>query len=208
VSDDTELTGITPVAPEGGIAPERSGGFFSSALGKVLVIGCAIGTLLLIAIVAFVIILGSSLFSGLTGGGTDTAGTSAPKSGTAPITSIPTSGSVASTGVVAPVPDIENRDVFTPRDPFKVIAPPTIPTETASTPGSTTSDNSLVLNDITTENGTKKAVLTYGGTVYTLAEGESVGTSPWKVLKIYTSSVVMLYGDDRVTLTIGQGITK
>jgi type IV pilus biogenesis protein PilP len=207
VSDETELTGITPVGPEDGLAPGRGGGFLSSTRGKVLAIGCAIGALLLVAGVALVIILGSSLLSGVTGDGGATGG-AAPTPGSVPATgSAPTTGSVPSTAAIQSVPDIENRDVFTPRDPFDVIAAPRIVVETAS--GSTSAnDNTLVLSDITTEDGEKRAVLTYNGKQYSLAEGEVVPGSPWKVLKIYTNSVVMLFGDDRVTLSVGQGITK
>lgn len=207
MSDDTELTGITPVPPEGGPAPQSGGGFLSSTVGKVLVIGGAIALLLLIAGVALAIVLGSSLLSGLTGGGTGPVSTATP----APVTSsVPTSGSTVSTGAILPVPDIENRDVFSPRDPFEPIDAPKLAVQTVSGTGGTSSanDKTLVLNDITTENGVKKAVITYSGTSYTLGEGDSVPNSPWKVFKIYTSSVVMLYGDDRVTLTVGQGITK
>lgn len=205
MSDDTELTGITPVPPEGGPAPQSGGGFFSSTAGKVLIIGGAIAILLLIAGVALVIVLGSSLLSGVTGGGTGAVGTGTP---TPTTSSVPTSSSAVSTGAILPVSDIENRDVFSPRDPFKPIDAPKLAVETVSGTGGTTNDKTLVLNDITTENGVKKAVITYSGTSYTLGEGDSVPNSPWKVLKIYTSSVVMLYGDDRVTLTVGQGITK
>ena len=48
----------------------------------------------------------------------------------------------------------------------------------------------------------------WNGTTYTLAEGEQVDDSPWKVLEINSDSVVMLFGDTRITLSTGQGITK
>jgi hypothetical protein len=35
-----------------------------------------------------------------------------------------------------------------------------------------------------------------------------VGDTPWKVLSISDTSVVMLFGDDRVTISVGQGLTK
>ena len=205
MSDETDMTGITPVAPEGGPAPTAGGGFLSSTVGKVLVIGGAIGILLVVAGVALVIVLGSSLFSG-----TGVVSTGTPTPGTAPAaSSVPASGSAISTAAILPVPDIETRDVFTVRDPFEPIAAPKLVVETASGTGtSSNNDKTLVLSDITTENGTKKVIMTYSGTSYTLGEGGSIPNSPWKVLKIYTSSVVMLFGDDRVTLTVGQGITK
>ena len=45
-------------------------------------------------------------------------------------------------------------------------------------------------------------------TEYTLSEGESIPSSPWKVLEIRTDDVVMLFGDQQVVLSIGQGINK
>jgi hypothetical protein len=57
--------------------------------------------------------------------------------------------------------------------------------------------------------GVRKAVLLYGGNTYTLAAGELVpGTSDWKVVKVNTSSVDMLFGDVPVNLKAGQTSTK
>lgn len=75
--------------------------------------------------------------------------------------------------------------------------------------GSSTADeDTLVLEDIKSVDGEQVAVLTLNGQTYELTEGERVGDSPWEVLEIGTNSVVMLFGDTQVTLSIGQGLTK
>ncbi len=48
----------------------------------------------------------------------------------------------------------------------------------------------------------------WNGTTYTAGAGEVIGSSPWKVVEVGTDSVVMLYGDTQVTLSLGQGISK
>ena len=57
-------------------------------------------------------------------------------------------------------------------------------------------------------NGEKVATFIWNGQTYVLSEGESIPDSPWKVLEINDDSVVMLFGDTRVTLSTGQGLTK
>jgi len=137
-----------------------------------------------------------------------------------PIATVPSTsatGSATSTGVVPPVADVTNRDIFTPRNPFEVIKPPKIGSATASTTSTSTSTSTsssssdsttLTLKDITSVDGEKAAVVRLGGTTYTVKKGETVGTSSWKVVSIGTSSVVFLYGDDRVTISLGQGTSK
>lgn len=211
MSDDTELTGITPVTTESG-APKPGGvrGFLASTVGRVVVIVLAVVVLVGIALVVGFLVLGSSLF----GTAPESVVTAPPPAKPAVVTTASPSAGLATSSTVAsiappPVADIEDRDVFTPRDPFKPIPAPVIETETASaSPGSGITDKSLILDDITSVNGVKKAIMTYNGTQYTLAEGDTVDSTPWKVLSIGTSSVVMLFGDDRITLTLGQGITK
>ena len=51
-------------------------------------------------------------------------------------------------------------------------------------------------------------MLSWNGQTYTLAEGESIPNTPWQVLEINSSTVVMLYGDARITLSVGVGISK
>lgn len=79
---------------------------------------------------------------------------------------------------------------------------------TGGTTGGGTGLDTLVLQDIVTDNGTRKAVLELGGETFTLAAGERLEDTPWKVLRVGDSSVTLLFGDSQVVLTVGQGIQK
>lgn len=68
--------------------------------------------------------------------------------------------------------------------------------------------NTLYLQSIISENGEPKAVFIWNGQTYTVGEGERVSDSPWKVLQINSDTVLMLYGDSQVTLSVGQGVGK
>jgi hypothetical protein len=134
----------------------------------------------------------------------------------------------------APEP-VPLTDVFTFRDIFKptvkaqktaapvpvagTAAPAGAPATASGSTGASTSgvtqptvgtagDETLYAQDIITQDGETIAVVVYSGTVYELAEGERVGDSPWQVLEIQETAIVMLYGDTKVTVAIGQGISK
>lgn len=68
--------------------------------------------------------------------------------------------------------------------------------------------NTLYLQSIISENGEPKAVFIWNGETYTVGEGDQVSDSPWMVLQINSDSVLMLYGDSQVTLSVGQGVGK
>jgi type IV pilus biogenesis protein PilP len=116
----------------------------------------------------------------------------------------------------APVP---LKRVFTFRDIFDPLIEP-IPaptgnsgtTTTSTVTGSTTttataSADTLTLQNVVSVDGEPAAVLLLNGQTYTLKAGESIAGTPWKVLSIDGQTVVMLYGDARVTLSVGQGVT-
>jgi hypothetical protein len=211
VSDDMEITGATP-STTGTAAPEEKPGgirgFFASTLGKVLLAGCAITALLVIIGTVAMIVLGVGLFSSA-----QNAAQNAPNATGTPqgVPSSTASGAVAgapsASSTVSTVPPdvavVQNRDIFTPRNPFEVIDVPVIPTETVDAVS-----NVLLLSGIHTDNGSPVAVFQWQGTQYEVGEGETIGTSPWQVIKIYDTNVVLLYGDERVTLQLGQGISK
>lgn len=144
--------------------------------------------------------------------------TGAPTTGVIvpPTTGTGTTGGTGTTtsGTLVPVATVTNAEVFTPRNPFEVIAAPTIASAATSNNKSSGSNNTtssataLTLTDITTVSGVRKAVVSLGGTSYTVGAGEQVGTSSWKVVQINTSSVVFLYGDDRITISLGTGTSK
>ncbi len=53
-----------------------------------------------------------------------------------------------------------------------------------------------------------QGVFVWNGVTYTEGAGGTIDSSPWKVLEVNSDSVVMLYGDTQVTLTVGQGVSK
>ena len=74
--------------------------------------------------------------------------------------------------------------------------------------GTSVPANTLLLEDVSEVDGEPVATFTWNGQEYTVGEGDQLGDSPWQVVDISGDTVVMLYGDNRVTLTVGQGITK
>jgi predicted lipid-binding transport protein (Tim44 family) len=179
-------------------SPKAGGlkGFMGTTLGKIVVIGLAVGVLVTILAVVAVIVLGGLGLS-LLGGLTD------QPTGVPAVTPAPGSG--VATAAVPPVAVVGESDVFTPRDPFQQIV---LPASALEGSDSAVDDaNTLTLLEIIDENGVRKAVVQLGATKYTLAAGESIGGSPWQVVSVGTSSAVMLYGDTQITLTVGQGIS-
>ncbi len=98
------------------------------------------------------------------------------------------------------------RNVFAP-----TVSPPVSVDETDSGTSDDTSvtadipDDTLVLLSIRTESGERVATFYWNGSEYDVMEGDQVADSPWEVVTINSDSVVMLYGDSRVTLTVGEG---
>ncbi len=207
---DTELNGTQPPAPEAPVpvAPRGpSGDFLSTTAGRAVLIGGAVVVLVIIAAAVGWFILGPNSLGSSTGTpGTPTVVVTNPGTPSVPATSsMPTSSTVAT----LPVAAITSRDVFTPRNPFTVIKPAVIPTSTASGSDSSLDPTQVYLTDIVTESGVRKAVIKYGGTTYTLAAGDLIPTTTdWKILKVNTGTVVVLFGDVSVTLTPGQGTSK
>lgn len=98
------------------------------------------------------------------------------------------------------------RNVFAP-----TVKRPTVVTLKSS--GSSTSTlnvpaDTLYLVSIDEVNGERMASFIWNGATYQLGEGDTLTGTPWKVLDIRSDSVVMLYGDTEVTLTVGQGLSK
>jgi type IV pilus biogenesis protein PilP len=115
----------------------------------------------------------------------------------------------------APAQEVANSEVFTFRDIFvPLIKEPPTTTAGATTPTSTpdtvtpTTQNTLYLDGVVTQNGVLMAQLRYNGASYTLAAGGTIPGSPWQVLRVSSTSVTMLYGDIQVTLAVGEGVTK
>jgi hypothetical protein len=116
-----------------------------------------------------------------------------------PSTSKPAAQAASETVPAVPVVDLDA--VFSPRDPFQPVILP------ASELDQGDDENTLTLLEIVEENGDLKAVLQLGNTKYTLGVGENIPNTPWQVVSVSSSSVVMLYGDTQITLGVGQGIS-
>ena len=214
MSDDNELNGTQPIAPEATpvqAAPKSSSAdFLSTTAGKAVLIAGAVVVLIIIAAAVGWFVIGPSSLGGSTGTPGQPTGVVTNPAPTAPVTpSAPASSTVAT----VPVAPITSRDVFTPRNPFTVITAATTAASSAdsgtNTDASALDPNEVYLTDIVTVNGVRKAVIAYGGSTYTLAAGEVIPTtSDWKVEKVLANSVVVLFGDVSVTLTPGQGTSK
>jgi hypothetical protein len=214
VSDDNELNGTQPIAPEATpvqAAPKSSSAdFLSTTAGKAVLIAGAVVVLIIIAAAVGWFVIGPSSLGGSTGTPGQPTGVVTNPAPNAPATpSAPASSTVAT----VPVAPITSRDVFTPRNPFTVITVATTAASSAdsgtNTDASALDPNEVYLTDIVTVNGVRKAVIAYGGSTYTLAAGEVIPTtSDWKVEKVLANSVVVLFGDVSVTLTPGQGTSK
>lgn len=202
------------------IVPEKKPGLLSTPTGKVVAVVVGLGILGIVAGVAVAIVLyvfGNQAVDQLEGQLQEPAGESTP-------------GSTVSTGTIvaevpvaeAPAAKVPNSEVFTFRDIFVPLLKPASAVTSAVTGeggtlegGTTTADTltpttggTLYLDGVITEDGVMKAQLRFNGASYSLGAGEAIPGSPWQVLRVSQTSVVMLYGDIQVTLAVGEGITK
>jgi len=196
-----------------GVPAAGGGKSGASRAGKLVIGGLLLILVLAVAAGAFFVFFGGS-------GSDELAPPAAPSSTNAAVAqSAPATTSVETTIAPLEPPQVPLTDVFTFRDIFEPLAKaPAVSTTTTSTTPSTgsptggttteTSANTILLQDITSENGQPMAVVVWNGTTYTVAEGQQVDSSPWKVLDIQSDSVTMLYGDVQVQLSVGQAITK
>jgi len=196
-----------PVQPPESGAPapgaKSSSGFLATTTGKIVVGVVALLVLLAIA-GAIVVMFASGGVAGLLNSGTVTV-----KSKT--VTASVTTTSAAGTAPVLEPSQKPLTSSFTFRNVFapSIKAPVAPSAETSSsTSGSTNSPDTLYLIDIVSADGVMKGVFVWNGVTYTEGAGGTIDSSPWKVLEVNSDSVVMLYGDTQVTLTVGQGVSK
>lgn len=187
---------VPVTSPESGPSSKAGGiqGFFSTTVGRIVLIGGAVAILLVILGVVAVILLGGFVGQQL----------SEAPSGS--VTTTQAAGSTSASATVPAVPAVTDGDVFSPRNPFEPVVVPASATATEGTGVVTGDENTLTLIEIIEENGVRKAVLQLGATTYTLAAGEQLGSTPWQVVSVGTTSVTVLYGDSQIVLTVGQGI--
>jgi hypothetical protein len=180
--------------------PPKSGGFLSTTVGKLVV-----GGIVLVVVLGALAAIGTIFFLGQS---------SDESSNLAASPSVVTSNtaSASSDESVTPRPEPALQDTFAFRNIFEPTIKITLKPVSDTTDGGTADvpDNTLYLAGVSTVDGEPVAELVWNGTTYTLSEGESIPNTPWQVLSIDTDTgtVVMLYGDSRITLTVGQGISK
>jgi hypothetical protein len=228
VSDDPGIQSQGIASSETAAEPKTGvKGFLSTTVGKV-VVGC-LGASILLAIIGVVVFFALASFGvGLLGQATNqaTQGTGStvvvpPGGGAGAGGSKPATSAVPSVVATPNVLTVTDDEVFTPRDPFiPVILPSPEPTSTSDaedsagelTAGSsngsiTTPDsNALFLRLIMNTANGAIAVLDYKGTIYMAGAGDAIPNSPWKVVSVGTKTVTMLFGDERVTVALGEGI--
>jgi hypothetical protein len=213
-------------------SPEKEG-FFSTALGKVVLIGCAIGALLtivgIVGVLVFTFFLADTAEEAVediqqqieeqaSETATGTAGDASDES---------TSGA----GEAFAHEAVEVADVHVWRDIFQPLLTPvseddtTTPTTTnggttTTTGGSTYDTDTLYLLDIKSGSSETAAQFYYNGIDYNttteftgddhivVLEGDRLENTPWRLLSIGITSVQLQYGDSTVTLSVGQGIRK
>jgi hypothetical protein len=193
-----------PLEPIDGESPKP--GFLNTTTGKLVVGG--------IALVLVLGAVGAAVFYFFISGAVERSVQS----------NTTTTTSASSTGTPEAIRTPENpverslASTFTFRNVFAPTVKRTY--EAADTSGSASTDssntgasvdvpsNTLFLQSIISENGEPKAVFIWNGQTYTVGEGEQVAESPWKVIQINSDSVLMLYGDSQVTLSVGQGVGK
>ncbi len=199
------VDGLTPQSempqplPEDGSQGDGKDSFLASKNGRLVVIVGAVVAFLVIAGVAALLVM-NFLFS--PDDAADDLLVETP--------SVVTTSTVAIEAVADPVePDpVSMSELFTFRDIFDPLLKPRPAEEATPTDDVTAGEvDTLYLINIIVEDGITKAVLEYNASRFNLAEGEALAGTPWQVLSIGSNSVVMLFGDSRVTLAIGQGVT-
>lgn len=179
----------------------RLAGMVSSGSGRLILGG------LVVAVLAAAI--GAILYFFVLSEGDDGAVIQVPKGGGSTIGT--STAGAPKAPVYRKVPDAEDvyrfRNIFAP-----TVNPPVAPssdtsgsTDTSSTPRFPA--DTLALLSVSTVDSVPKATLYWNGQEHTLGAGEIIPGSPWELLSIDGSTVVMLYGDSRVPLTLGQAIS-
>jgi len=199
-----DVTNAPLQPPESGIPvdAQKKPSFFSTTTGKIVLGAIALVVLLaIIGVILAVVVFGGAL-SWLKSG---TATTSTKPAVTTSTSATPTAAPILEPAEKPLAATFTFRNVFAPS--IKAPVPASTETSTGAS-GSTDSPDTLYLVDIVSTDSGRQAVFVWNNVTYTLSNGGVIPDSPWKVMEIGTDSVVMLYGDTQVTLTLGQGISK
>jgi hypothetical protein len=201
---------VDPVGEGTSSPPEQKTGLFANPV--VRIIGIVAAVLLVLGICAVVAML---LFTFFLAGEAEDMLDEAQVQSTTPTGT----ASAEATGAAPSEPDpisysrlFTFRDIFNPFYEAPIVCETTGTVEgTSTTEGKLTADvseDTLFLEAVVIEDGQSTAVVLFNGEEYRLVEGDSVPGTPWQVLTVGETSVVMLYGDQQVTLSIGQGTSR
>lgn len=202
----------TVVPADAASAPGGLRGFLNSRNGKI-VIGVA-------ALVILLIVVAVLLLPTLLDGPSQTGGTATVPPAGSVTTSATAAASEESTPTLRRAKPLSTVFVF--RDIFEPTVKPVLATSGGGSPSTTSTASgdasstdvpdlpadTLFVQSIDTVDGNTVATFFWNGQTYTAGEGESLTGTPWRVLSISGTTVTLLYGDSRVTLTVGQGLTK
>jgi hypothetical protein len=102
-----------------------------------------------------------------------------------------------------------NAQLSQPRDPFRPLIDENSPAGTPGlgTPGFTPGTTTVVLVEITEVDGVPRAIITVNGTTYDVGVGDTFA-GVYQVVSISPDTVVLLFGDNAFTLSVGQQILK
>lgn len=187
-----------------------------TTVGKVVIIAVPLVIVAIIFLVVFMVVLS---------GGPESTTSQVPSTSTASSSSSATKESTPAQAGEQEQKEpeySENLDVFQPRDPFESAIKETTPTATSSasststtsTSTTTTSSSStpttklLALESTYEQSGVMYAKVKYDINSYEVKAGDQIDSSPYKVLRVDSSSVTLLYGDDQLTLNVGQEVYK
>lgn len=201
MSDDMNTSGEEQFAPVGELTPAPAEPIIKAEAVSRNALLFVAGAILLAATIGFVVYA-------MTIGNTPPVTQITSPSG--PVTTPGGGGSTTTSEGLLPVAPVDDRDVFTPRNPFVVIDPIVIavaPSADTTDPANNDDDDdnnssTLQLLDITGTGDDRKAVVKLNGVTYTLEEGDTVGTSNWSIVEINATNIVALYGDEQVTISL------
>jgi hypothetical protein len=196
VSDDMKMGGGEQFAPVGEVAPRAAAPMIKPqavSRNALLIVAGVILLAVTVGLVAYAMTLATP---------------AAPPTTVVVPGNTPSGGTPSKPTTVPPLPvaSIDDRDVFTPRNPFTPINPIVIAvpdTDDSDDTSDTADTGTLTLTDIVTVGGVLHAVVKLNGTSYTLAAGEAVGTSSWSIVEVNSTNIVALYGDEQVTISLG-----
>lgn len=222
--DEGALPRAEPEGPPPASGKPKGPGLLSSSRNRVIAAVAAVvvlfGVLAAVGFVVFTVLSGRQA-APPSGGGTQAGigGAGVVATGTAPT---PAATEPAEQVSLEIPPSFE---VFTEnKDPFKPLEVPTqeeAGDEGTTTAGETTGETTGTASQDTTD--TIKpgkdvlylhaiegdvAIVYWDNERYEVEEGDQIDDSPWKVVSIGTSSATFLYGDDRITLRVGEQLGK